>query len=77
MLIKKGLAKYRSLKMEEASLGMWSIFAESVGICRTRQRLNMHKGNKSASKRFRILVQLQEALEMLYESCECPVLRER
>ena len=41
-------AKYRSLKMAEASLGKWSIFGDCGGIAWTKQWLNVHMGNKSA-----------------------------
>ena len=41
-------AKYRSLKMADASLGKCSIFVEWGGIAWTRQRLSVHMGRKSA-----------------------------
>ena len=41
-------AKYRSLKMADASLGKCSIFVDWGGIAWTRQRLSMHMGRKSA-----------------------------
>ena len=61
-------AKYRSLKMAEASLGKWSIFGDCGGIARTRQWLNMHMDNKSAYKRFRIPGESQESPVRLYEA---------
>ena len=66
-------AKYRSLKMAEASLGKWSIFNDCGGIASTRHWISVHRGKKSAWKRFRILVQSHEALERLYEALEGPV----
>ena len=66
-------AKYRSLKMAEASLGKWSIFNECGGIASTRHWISVHRGKKSAWKRFRILVQSREALAKLYDALEGPV----
>ena len=66
-------AKYHSLKMAEASLGKWSIFNDCGGIARTRYWISVHRGKKSAWKRFRILVQSREAIERLYEALEGPV----
>ena len=66
-------AKYRSLKMADASLGKWSIFNDCGGIASTRHWISVHRGKKSAWKRFRILVQSREALERLYEALEGPV----
>ena len=65
-------AKYRSLKMADASLGKWSIFNDCGGIASTRHWISGHRGKKSAWKRFRILVQSREALERLYEALEGP-----
>ena len=65
-------AKYRSLKMAEASLGKWSIFGDCGGIANTRHWISVQRGKKSAWKRFRILVQSREALERLYEALEGP-----
>ena len=65
-------AKYRSLKMAEASLGKWSIFNDCGGIASRRHWISVHRGKKSAWKRFRILVQSREALERLYEALEGP-----
>ena len=70
-------AKYRSLKMADASLGKWSIFNDCGGIASTRHWISVHRGKKSAWKRFRILVQSHEALQRLYETLEGPVQRER
>ena len=47
-------AKYRSLKMADASLNKCSIFVYSGGIALTRHRLSVHRGKKSAYKRFGI-----------------------
>ena len=66
-------AKYRSLKMAEASLGKWSIFNDCGGVASTRHWISVHRGTKSAWKRFRILVQSREALERLYEALAGPV----
>ena len=66
-------AKYRSLKMAEASLGKWYIFNDCGGIASTRHWISVHSGKKSAWERFRILVQSREALERLYEALEGPV----
>ena len=66
-------AKYRSLKMAETSLGKWSIFNDCGGIASTRHWISVHRGKKSAWKRFRIRVQSREALERLYEALEGPV----
>ena len=66
-------AKYRSLKMAEASLGKWSIFIDWGGIASTRHWISVHRCKKSAWKRFRILLQSREALERLYQALEGPV----
>ena len=59
-------AKYRSLKVADASLDKCSIFVDWGGIAWARQRMSVRRGRKSAKKRFRILVQSQEGLERLY-----------
>ena len=70
-------AKYRSLKMAEASLGKWSIFNDCGGIASTRHWISVHRGKKSEWKRFSILIQSREAVERLCEALEGPVQRER
>ena len=45
-------AKYRSLKMADASLGKCSIFVHSGGIAWRRHRLSVHKGLKKCVETF-------------------------
>ena len=60
-----------------ASLGKWSIFYVCVGFGSARRCISVHRGEESAWKRFRILVQSREALKRLYEALEGPVWQER
>ena len=45
-------ARYRSLKMADASLGKCSIFVDCGGIAWTRQRLSVHMGRKKCVETF-------------------------
>ena len=70
-------ARYRSLKMADASLGKGSIFLYSGGIARTRQGLSVHRGTENAQKRFGIPSESRETPVRLYEAFLGPCLRER
>ena len=52
MTTEKVPAKYRSLKMADASLGKCSIFVYSGGIAWTRHRLSVHRSKKKCVETF-------------------------